>query len=134
MNTENNKIIAEFMGFEQYPIQNKSNGYIINFNDGNVPYKLCAGSLEFHSDWNWLMEVVEKIEKIQRSKWSKNTYPCISISAISCKISFYGNTEEIISNIIRPSKKQAIYDACVEFIKWYNKKKLILNNNRNENN
>lgn len=116
MNTQNNKLIAEFLG---WTLDNPS-----TFPTELHQEKEIQGfwELRFDTDWNWLMEVVEKIEKIQRSKWSKNTYPCISISAISCKISFYGNTEEIISNIIRPSKKQAIYDACVEFIKWYNKK------------
>ena len=62
----------------------------------------------------------KRLDKASRSKFSKNTFPCVSISSICCKISFYGNYEEVIANIVRPTKIEAVYDSCIEFIKWYN--------------
>jgi len=102
--TENNKIIAEFMGAKLtkdlqivYPIYEGDSSYVKN--------------LKYHSDWNWLMEVVEKIESLRN------------------QIVIFNKTAAL-SNVKEPSvfndsfkaetKKQAVYNACVEFIKWYN--------------
>jgi len=54
MNTnENNKLIAEFLDLTYL-----KNYYVHKGNAFNEDYLL------FHSDWNWLMEVVEKIESL----------------------------------------------------------------------
>jgi hypothetical protein len=122
MNTiENNKLIAEFMGcyqnnegfwgFENTP--NHKRWHTDRFLD-------CT---KYDTDWNWLMLVVEKISNTKRSKWSPNTYPCVKITGRGCKISFYGNYEKVITDIIRPNRIKAVYDACIEFIKWYNQQK-----------
>ena len=79
MTTENNKIIAKFMGFE---IKNK-----INYIPPSLPNCMKnaehlkadkSENLPFHNDWNWLMEVVEKIEsleyKVDISKWENSQY------------------------------------------------------------
>jgi hypothetical protein len=113
MNTiESNTAIDSFLG---------SKGEYISYKDvwgGEVwgEYKPS----KYHSDWNLLMEVVEKIEKTQRSKFSPNTYPVVTINSICCNIKYHGNYVEIITEIIRPSKIEAVYNACFEFIKWYN--------------
>ena len=51
---QNNKIIAEFMGVSKSKID--ANGQVLNFE--NSKYNT------YNSDWNWLMEVVEKIENL----------------------------------------------------------------------
>ena len=123
---ENNKIIAEFLDWEFDDLSETFETPFLKlvepqaFGDEQFSCKLQDFELEFHSDWNWLMSVVEKIENQYRSKFSKNTFPCVSISSICCKISFYGNYEEVIANIVRPTKIEAVYDSCIEFIKWYN--------------
>ena len=119
--TENNKLLAEFMGcyqnnegfwgFENTP--NHKRWHTDRFLD-------CT---KYDTDWNWLMLVVEKISNTKRSKWSPNTYPCVKITGRGCKISFYGNYEKVITDIIRPNRIKAVYDACIEFIKWYNQQK-----------
>lgn len=126
--TENNKLIVKFMELE--PIKVSTDFYALEKNHvhitGRNPEIVISGFSEFakyNTDWNWLMEVVEKIENQYRSKFSKNTFPCVSISSICCKISFYGNYEEVIANIVRPTKIEAVYDSYIEFIKWYNKQK-----------
>lgn len=101
MNTENNKIIAEFLGYytvindSQYP--NKPL-YVWDFED-----------FKFHSDWNWLMEVVEKIEGLGNHGFT-----------IYRKTTNINGLPIELANTRKSTKIQAVYNACVEFIKWYN--------------
>lgn len=87
---ENNKIIAEFMGCE------------IGFADTSEPCIMGKQNawtpLKYHSDWNWLMEVVEKIK------------------SLVCESEFTNRIGLKLNNL----NKDAVYNACVEFIKWYN--------------
>jgi len=96
--TENNKLIAEFMG--KYYINLKFEVVsIISASNHKFP---------FDKDWNWLMEVVEKIESLGGGIEIYNNY---------CKIIY---DDEIISEIEENYKIEAVYNACMEFIKWYN--------------
>lgn len=100
--TENNKIIAEFMGWENE-----------KFNDILFYYTLdgCLdeNSLKFHSDWNWLMSVVEKI----RFK-------------TDCAFFNFDDWQSLINAIeiclLNLSIKDT-YSACIEYINWYNENK-----------
>jgi hypothetical protein len=123
MTTENNKLLAEFMGglFNKY-----SNKYGI----GNAEY-ITIGKLnnvvkainhydvvelKYHSDWNWLMEVVEKIEDLGID---------VHINTCVCRIVDVGEDRfEDIECFVNDDKKQAVYNACVEFVKWYNNSQL----------
>ena len=94
MNTENNKIIQEFMNHYE--------------NMGNR-------GLLYHSDWNWLMEVVEKIESLEFE---------VFIETYEVRIELYNNTIfRQHTKVSNQTKIQAVYNACVEFIKWYNEQK-----------
>lgn len=97
--TENNKIIAEFMGAVGYHTFN-GNFAIIDGKEINMDL--------YNSDWNWLMEVVEKIESIKGTQ--------IFINGISCEIMFRG---KVISKHFN-TKIEAVYNACIEFIEWHN--------------
>ena len=102
----NNKIIAEFMGYIKHT---QTKAYLTT--DGYFHER----DLKFHKDWNWLMEVVEKIEslgyKVDILKWENSQY---------CGI--YLNGKKISGNETN-TKIEAVYNACVEFIKWYNENK-----------
>lgn len=99
-----NSLIADFLNWTN--LNDESFPEYVDFN-GNF---YSSKDLLFNSDWNWLMEVVEKIES-------------------------YGFTFEIKKNWARIRKKyenivlrweedktkiEATYNACIEFIKWYN--------------
>lgn len=84
-----------------------------------------SGNFEFHSDWNWIMEVVEAIEKLNSSKFY------VSILENECEII----DKEAASNeenpfMIKPiaayteseSKKEAVIQAINQFLVWYNEK------------
>lgn len=112
--TDKNRIIAEFMGAKKtdlvglqkpiyYPVMGKS---------------VSENKLKFHSDWSWLMEVVEKIESLgfdtslDRHEFGKKTTFFIRYGG--------SNTQ---SGISKDNKIEAVYNACFEFIQWYNQNK-----------
>lgn len=121
--TENNKLIAEFMGVFDKIL---STGNIHSWSDAPFYYTTedtkekviqnITKYSKYHKDWNWLMEVVEKIEILGYVfKVNGNT------------VTFFikGNYNRTIWNdaFTGSTKIQAVYNACVEFIKWYNENK-----------
>ena len=67
--------------------------------------------LKFDTDWNWIMEVVEKIEEIYYLK----------------PVHILGNQCNILTNktfkVCRDSKKEAVVQAIWEFLNWYKENK-----------
>jgi hypothetical protein len=103
MNTENNKLIAEFMGMKY--------GKYRRFKNGKWTHSETSLS-NFATDWNWLIVAVEKIE-------SMNYYVDIMNKAVSIN-----NDEDMIVDLSGKdfsTKIEAVYTAVLEFIKWYNK-------------
>lgn len=116
--TDNNKMIAEFMGYTQPHPEYPSTTYW--YKEGKAPLTI----LSFDTDWNWLMEVVEKIENI------KDKQGCtffVEISKEKVHIKYYYKGEEFenifIHNYKGRTKKETLYDAVVEFIEYYNQQK-----------
>ena len=137
---ENNKLIAEFMGGKEirkdtYKFPNRT----------GLPLQI--GTITYHSDWNWLMEVVEKIESLGSNKilnrvlysrfeikhnkvllyWSKDNNYQIQIETLQdwqdgYKSTSYKNYRRVAINK-NTTKLESIYLVCVEFIKWYNEQK-----------
>jgi hypothetical protein len=129
----NNNLIAEFMGglFNKH-----SNKYGI----GNAEYVTIGKlnnvvkainhydiiDLKYHTDWNWLMEVVEKIESLEDLERFEITTFNVSVQYYETKqkrfdYNLYFSTIELEAKVI--PKIEAVYNACVEFIKWYNEQK-----------
>lgn len=98
-------------------------------NDGYINIK----SAEFDKSWDWLMPVVEKIEKMFETESSLPRFEINSHCATfslgfqdsPCFMAgcYKGSPEDIGFE----TKKEAVYYVAVEFIKWYN------NSNLNEN-
>lgn len=113
MYTENNKLIAEFMGYKPAPCNNgfawdigvsipaKYHLYPIQ---GMLITKECH-YLKFNSSWDWLMPVVAKIEQI----------PDIY------------DIEEflLIRDELCTARIEIVYTTVVDFIKWYNQQSQI---------
>jgi hypothetical protein len=120
MNTiENNKLLAVFLGGKY---KNQTN---IPLNDNEIwlpKFGVCnlgnnGKVLKFNSDWNWLMEVVEKIETMGGAVCIGNGN-CVMIIFYLTDVmgESYSETRELTGE----TKIEATYNACVEFIKWYN--------------
>lgn len=110
MNIENNKIIAEFLGWtlddEELNTYRKKISVIFHYRKFN-----------FQTDWNDLMEVVEKINVLGYE---------VLIGRINCQINNMLEREKPISAMVcgDVSKKIEItFDAVIQFIKWYNEQK-----------
>ena len=101
---EKNKLIAEFMGYPKHKIDFV--GKRLNFENSKHN--------TYHKDWNWLIEVVEKIESLGYR---------MEIVKHICRI-YLSNKETIVISENTP-KIEAVYNAVVEFIKWYNNKNKV---------
>lgn len=113
---ENNKLIAEFMGLA-YCEKHQYEGW---YKNSEFNYKVCDhDELQYHTSWDWLMLVVEQIE---------NEGASVIIGRFFCEIKYQDPLYEAVNFEIRIAsgkKKNAVYGAVVEFIKWYSKIKKI---------
>jgi hypothetical protein len=116
MSTENNKLIAEFMGaivgkkFVAFP------DIKLEDNLGMISNNRSFEDLHYHSSWDWLMPVVEKIESLSIVSFEKNLqeegdYQCLFTKGSDILICHYADTS-----------LQATYKAVVEFIKNFKTK------------
>ena len=100
MNTqENNKLIAEFLGKDHELNQ-------------------CISAPQYHTDWNWLMPVVDRIESLGHEFF-----------IVENRVEVAHNTDHSIETIIdftfHGGKRGATYRGVVEFINQYNKNESI---------
>ncbi len=93
-NLENNKLIAEFMGYNAYEYRGHT---MFIFDEDNHRTEL---DLHYHTSWDWLMPVVQKCYKIENEEGFDNLVDAVST------LDMY-NT----------------YEAVVEFVKQQNKNK-----------
>lgn len=97
---ENNRLIAEFMGFEK--------GFGTMYNNCKIGEERECFFLEdfkYHSDWNWLMPVVKKIYFLDIYYEYAN------------QLNMFSNGVELSININR------VYEQVIDFITWYNQNK-----------
>lgn len=120
MNTENNKIIAEFMGlnnkivhFEKFYSWSDAPFFYTTEDSKEKVVENIAKYSKYHSDWNWLMEVVEKIEDLPNGRFKIEIYNTI------CRIYDHEEFDEVVE-LSENTKIEATYKACLEFIKWHN--------------
>jgi 3-methyladenine DNA glycosylase Mpg len=96
---EGNKLIAEFMN--------------ININSWNRKWFINTyTSLKYHSSWDWLMEVVQKIWGI--------TNCSDSIFRFTVGYKTYIMLENDTGKHI-----EVCWNTCLAFIKWYNQNKSV---------
>ena len=120
--TENNKLMAEFMGLET----GKQLGYERWENDWFDNRGVINGQrnekLLFDTDWNWLMEVVGKIQILEIVHDNTRNYDSV-FKEWQCTFSPTYKTHDFgyIVGKSKNSEIESVYNACIEFIKWYNK-------------
>lgn len=129
---EGNKLIAEFMGL-------KKQGFGANehFTDNGNRIVATSNGLQYHTSWDWIMPVVEKIIKMPIENGCKKSILPINLYLESeflfetkeltktldgYKYGFYYNSK-FDKNYISGNLKHNAFLAVVEFIKWYNQNK-----------
>lgn len=132
--SEYNKMCAEFLGKDKkgddvtWTFPEYLNGKLWvdeHFFDGTDEYcgrrQTSISELKFDSDWNWIMEVVEKIN-------DRENGISVSIHPNSCLITNYGtrgkwnlNTSANLVRVIdAKNRKEAVIQAIWEFLMWFN--------------
>ena len=123
---EDNKLIAEFTGsketqrgeFDLFGTADLIEIFQeVEADDSDAKHFFTPEEMEFHKNWNWLMPVVEKIEKEGFKSTIENQWA-----------GFDGRTDEtdglwIDSKTPCNTKLEATYKAVVEFIKRHNNNK-----------
>lgn len=110
---DNNILIAAFMGFSVRDFDGAHWRYTEKENENQPYYRwgLCR-DLKYHTSWDWLMPVVEKIE------------------GLGYKFQVCRRRVEIIKDnfsegdgimiIKEETKIKSVFKGCIEFIQWYN--------------
>ncbi len=70
-------------------------------------------SLKYHSDWNWLMDCVSKIESLGFIFSIKEKSSAIKSKVTEKYVFIRLNGED-------DSKIESVYNNCLDFIVWYN--------------
>lgn len=95
--------------------------YFQKFIDGSffiIPYINPQGGInsgflkdsKYHSDWNWAMAVVEKVEKMDFG-----FKMCRKVVEV-----YIDSTKEVIIKTKESCRKESLFKALVEFVKLYN--------------
>jgi hypothetical protein len=103
--TESNKLLAEFLGMELTTDGISQLYYTEDRSLRQIP--------KFQTDWNWLMQVVQKIESLGND---------ILITTNYIQIGFDEGEQFIVVEEVNV-KIEAVYQAVLEFVKWYNEQK-----------
>jgi hypothetical protein len=100
---ENNKLIAEFMGLVKSSYRNMywTEKAKEGFGEGEL------ANLLYHTSWDWLMPVVEKISQMEDDNFDMQIYA----------------RYEYVTKLPITVSREVIYKAVVEFIKWYSENK-----------
>lgn len=102
--TTNNKLIAEFMGYEIQ--KDPTERFFGRYKTPITKVWVKENELSFDSDWNWLMPVCNKCEEIASNnydiiKWIRNNYSIFDLKVTEATL-------------------EMVYKNVVTFIKWYN--------------
>lgn len=99
---DGNKLIAEFM---ELPKRKASYGLVYNHAPSDNVYE--AHELQYHTSWDWLMPVVEKICEFDNQVGSdyKRNLSYINLQIFKTSILCH---------------KEAVYNRVIEFINWFN--------------
>ena len=122
-----NKLIAEFMGYENVgTLNNPLYDYYDNyFQDGSYEIK----DLQYHKSWDWLMPVVDKIEKIHGvyRRGGLTNGGQIHKATDTKYLMEYGRYNRSIAHSYGRDRLSAEYNAVVEFIKFFNQNNIRQN-------
>ncbi len=108
---DNNKLIAEFLGYVQPHPDYPNSTYWYKKDESTLTI------LSFNYDWNWLMKVVDKIESIEDDE---GLYKYI-IEILGTTVNVIDTSQiKPIAETFERTKIEATYKAVIEFINYYN--------------
>ncbi len=143
---EGNKLIFLFMGAAEMSSHTDSNGIktIKSAQLGDIYARYFDTDLKYHSSWDWLIPVVEKIHGLDLTNLApEHEYPInkvrVEINYPYCYISaggwwdHEGGYEDQLVNISSYNNRieekdqlkgvDAVWHSVTQFIQWYNKER-----------
>jgi len=111
LRAKNNVLIAEFMGMKLGQDHTNDNMYYDDAENLHPPTPI--DELKFHTSWDWLMPVVEKIESLRDANGDAYRF-----TIDMCNAQIEGTHIEMIGGAY---KLNTTYKAVVEFINQLNK-------------
>jgi hypothetical protein len=124
---QKNRAICEFTGWE---FKEVNSDWYHAFFDGKLQWaddkegleEIMTKGFRYHEDWNKLMPVVEKIEKIENSRFGFTIDP-LGVEITDYKDKPSGGPIISVSAYLDngDTKISMIYDAIYQFIQWHNK-------------
>ena len=105
---EGNKLIAEFQEWNKTEHVN------------STLFEESIKHTQFHKSYLWLMPVVEEIEKLDLIDEFNICYDSVAKGHIVSITPAFRDTFNTIITEVYEKKIDAIYDAVIRFIEWYN--------------
>ena len=123
--TESNKLIAEFMGATGVPLYQPTEyemyGIIESIPDGeDEQHFFLPKEMLFHTSWDWLMPVVEKIFSLGYDYTIKPRHMIIKERMGEVVSEYIGNDDIYSVAIQGESQVDVVYQAVIQFIKSNN--------------
>ena len=119
---EKNRLIAEFMEMRNRILStgnihswSDAPFFYVTENSADKVFNSIVKYSKYHSDWNWLMSVVDKIESLGFGTSVAGGTKGFAF-AITNGLDYSFNCSHLNSK----TKIEAVYNACIEFIVWYN--------------
>lgn len=126
-----NRRCAEFLGCVEHsypssmgtPFHGRRVWMSPTSSDGKTRTFYCVvGEEHFHDDWNWIMEVVEAIEKLPKH-FTTSIHSDAFDKGDEYKMFIFNNEGEILVGENGKTKKEAVVNTINQFLIWYNENK-----------
>lgn len=119
---ENNRLIAEFMGYKLVDkewdlYETPECMYDIRDTSGDLNMKPAGSEMCFHSSWDWLMPVVEKIRINELVENFNINITCDAIIEGLNGLDIHVYAGQYDTTLM------VTYQAVIQFIEWYNEQK-----------
>lgn len=115
--TANNALLLEFMGVK--PVYtwgnykwNDNPFYSVSYAEESKTLNAMAEYAKYHKDFNWLIPVIERIQKLG--------FRVITEGLIGIKEMCSIESNDYYGRSFADSKIEAMYKAVVSFIQWFN--------------
>jgi hypothetical protein len=131
---EYNKLCAEFLNWSYgHPDKSETRWSTDWFDNNGVRHS----HLQFDSDYNWIMEVIEKIQNIRREvkeygvlEWFEvhlYSHGCLIKSGLNHADGETKSPYYYSNSVWKSNCKEAVVQAIWEFLNWYNEQSKTIN-------
>lgn len=122
----NSKLLAEFLGWETDSVEMVAPEQLreaVQFGHNKEYFTTTIfkhRDAKFRNDWNWLMQVVMCINTLDNDNYT------VKINSMDVEIHSDKHKKMVVEYFSPHSPNNllmGLYEACVQFVKWYNQNK-----------